>query len=48
MLFDDLKDKVVSMRSNSEDNQTAVKDIVKAMNDYRVNIGKVINNTRGI
>lgn len=45
-LFSELEHKVTEMRDNSEKNRSAVMDIAKAMDNYRVNISKVIENTR--
>ena len=46
MIFEQLKDKVAEMRNSSIENQSTVEDIVKAMDEYREDIGKVIVNTR--
>ncbi len=46
IIFDQLNERVSEMKSSSIENQAAVKDIVKAMDEYRDSIGKVIVNTR--
>lgn len=46
VIFEQLKDKVAEMRNSSIENQSTVEDIVKAMDEYREDIGKVIVNTR--
>lgn len=48
MIFDDLKQRVAEMHHYSEDNQLAVDAIVDAMDVYKGNISKVIENTRNI
>ncbi|MBQ9948349.1 MAG: hypothetical protein IJO91_08165 [Oscillospiraceae bacterium] len=45
-IFEQLKTEVADMKLSSAENKTTVEDIVKAMDDYRENIGKVIVNTR--
>ena len=45
-LFGGLQDKVMEMRDSSEKNQDAVNDIARVMDDYRANVGKIVENTR--
>lgn len=45
-IFNDLRGRVAEMQKYSEDNQHAVEAIVDAMEVYKVNINKVIENTR--
>ncbi len=45
-IFNDLRGRVAEMQKYSEDNQVAVEAIVEAMDVYKVNINKVIENTR--
>ena len=45
-IFTQLSTEVSSMKRSSEDNKETVEDIVKAMDEYRENIGRVIVNTR--
>lgn len=45
-MFYDLQKKIAAMRTNSEENQNAVNDIAKAMDIYRNNIERVIDNTK--
>lgn len=47
-IFNDLKQRVAEMHQYSEDNQQAVDAIVDAMEIYKGNISKVIENTRRI
>lgn len=47
-VFKDLRAKVTEMRSFSMQNQSAVENIVDAMNEYKYNVGRVVNNTRGL
>lgn len=46
MIFGDLKQRVSEMHRYSEDNQEAVEAIIDAMETYKGNINKVIENTR--
>lgn len=45
-IFGQLNEKVSEMKQSSAENQSTVEDIVKAMDDYRENIGRVIANTK--
>lgn len=47
-VFRDLRAKVTEMRSFSMQNQSAVENIVDAMNEYKYNVNRVVNNTRGL
>ncbi len=47
-IFNDLSGQVYDMRNSSEENQKAVETIVEAMEVYRENIGKVVENTQSI
>ena len=47
-MFVHLKDKVIAMNSCSEDNQTAVNSIIKALDDYKLQISNVIDDTKQI
>lgn len=46
IIFEDLKARVLEMQVQSEGNQEAVKAIVDTMEMYRVNINRVIENTK--
>ena len=45
-MFSGLRNKVMEMQDNSEKNKKSVADIAKAMDNYKTNIEKVIENTR--
>ncbi len=45
-IFNDLQHKIIEMRDNSVENQVAVNNIAKTMDDYRTSISKVIENTK--
>lgn len=45
-IFYDLRGRVAEMQKYSEDNQAAVEAIVEAMDVYKININKVIENTK--
>ncbi len=47
-IFEELNTKAEEMHSNSIDNQTSVNSIVDAMEAYRKNIDKVVQNTQSI
>lgn len=47
-IFDELDHRVSDMHNSSLENQNAVDAIAEAMNDYRVNIDKVVKNTQSI
>lgn len=47
-IFDELESKVSDMNNSSTQNQDAVESIAEAMNDYRKNIEKIIENTQSI
>ncbi|MBQ8411570.1 MAG: hypothetical protein IJX15_07585, partial [Ruminiclostridium sp.] len=46
-IFSELKNKINYMRNYSEENHESVREIVKAMDGYRENIGRVVSNTKG-
>lgn len=47
-IFDELDHRVSDMHNSSVENKNAVDAIAEAMNDYRVNIDKVVKNTQSI
>ena len=47
-LFYGLNKKVSEMQNTSTENQQSVRNIIRAMDTYRSNVNKVVNNTRGI
>lgn len=47
-IFDELDHRVADMHNSSVENKNAVEKIADAMNDYRVNIDKVVKNTQSI
>ena len=47
-IFDELDHRVADMHNSSVENKNAVDAIADAMNDYRVNIDKVVKNTQSI
>ena len=47
-IFNNLNGQVYDMRNSSEENQKAVETIVQAMEVYRENIGRVVENTQSI
>ena len=48
VIFDNLRGRVAEMQKYSEDNQEAVDAIVEAMDVYKGNINKVIENTKNV
>ncbi|MBO5337223.1 MAG: hypothetical protein J6A94_08880 [Lachnospiraceae bacterium] len=48
MIFDNLNDRVTDMYSNSLANEQAVDAIVDAMAAYKVNVGRIVENTQSI
>lgn len=46
LLFNDLQEKIVEMRDNSVENQVAVNNITRTMENYRTSISRVIENTK--
>ncbi len=47
-IFDELDHRVSDMHNSSVENKNAVDAIAEAMNDYRINIDKVVKNTQSI
>jgi len=47
-IFDNLRARVAEMQKYSEDNQESVEAIVEAMEGYKININKVIDNTKNV
>lgn len=45
-MFAQLREKIAYMKNNSSENKETVNEIIKAMDEYRENIAKVIVNTR--